>query len=237
MTNARIEAHWAAQLAAAPGTTLLPKAADDSNTNLGWDPKLRALVGHLGVGIRLEDLTLLAGNESLPLDKKTVKEALAWLAKKLEVAELRLPEHDMPPHSGTFTLPDPAELIALAREYAIAHEALDVVHRKVHGASPVRCWPHHFDIATLITVTRDRTIGAGMSPGDASYADPYWYVTPWPYPPADTALPPLPEGHWHREGWTGAIYQGEEHPGDFFAAAIKACQSLHMRAASADTAR
>ena len=48
-----------------------------------------------------------------------------------------------------------------------------------------------------------------MSPGDGSYAEPYWYVTPWPPPPEKRAheqLPPLDgKGVWHTEGWTGAV--------------------------------
>ena len=40
------ELHWAAQLASAPGTTLLPAASDASHTNLGWDWTARALAGH-----------------------------------------------------------------------------------------------------------------------------------------------------------------------------------------------
>jgi hypothetical protein len=51
-----------------------------------------------------------------------------------------------------------------------------------------------------------KTIGLGLSPGDTSYAEPYWYASPWPYPEASTTLPPLPDGaHWHREGFTSAI--------------------------------
>jgi hypothetical protein len=76
----------------------------------------------------------------------------------------------------------------------------------------VRCWPHHFDIATLLPGpaagggAQQRTIGVGLSPGDASYGEPYWYVTPWPYPPPPEQLPALPGGGaWHRRGWFGAV--------------------------------
>ena len=79
------------------------------------------------------------------------------------------------------------------------------------AASPVRCWPHHFDVGSLIALDADaepeeaRSIGVGFSPGDGSYDQPYFYVTPWPYP--DTAaLPTLEAGaEWHTGGWTGAV--------------------------------
>lgn len=43
-----------------------------------------------------------------------------------------------------------------------------------------------------------------MTPGDAGYAEPYWYVTPWPYPRAEL-LTPLDAGQWHLEDWTGGV--------------------------------
>ena len=49
-----------------------------------------------------------------------------------------------------------------------------------------------------------------MSPGDESYQQPYFYVNPWPHLDAD-GLPPAPApGHWHRDGFVGAIATGEE---------------------------
>ena len=50
-----------------------------------------------------------------------------------------------------------------------------------------------------------RSIGVGLSPGDESYDEPYFYVRPWPC----SGIPDLPplegEGKWHTEGWLGAV--------------------------------
>ena len=51
------------------------------------------------------------------------------------------------------------------------------------GPSPVRCWPHHFDIATCVALEsgdpeRERGIGTGLSPGDGTYGQPYFHVNP-----------------------------------------------------------
>jgi hypothetical protein len=77
-------------------------------------------------------------------------------------------------------------------------------------ASAVRCWPHHFDLATLTTLPArnpDATgyVGAGLSPGDEYYDEPYFYVSVYPEPdPA--ALPSLPMlGHWHLHDFMAAI--------------------------------
>lgn len=224
------ELHWAAQIASAAGNTLLEKKADDSHANLGWDLTARALAGHpIGgrrAALRLEDATLLVlDEESNPratkaLAGETLASALAWLASIFGASELRRPEHELPDHpvktGAAFTTNgDPA----LATLYARADEVIGGI------ATPVRCWPHHFDIATLISLGGERTIGIGMSPGDGSYAEPYWYVTPWPYPKGD--LPSLKHGRWHREGWTGAVLLAREgDPKPFLDEAHAASRSL-----------
>ncbi len=43
-----------------------------------------------------------------------------------------------------------------------------------------------------------------MSTGDAAYDQPYFYVTPWPYPEAGS-LPRLGLGRWQTAGWVGAV--------------------------------
>lgn len=84
-------------------------------------------------------------------------------------------------------------------------------------ASAVRVWPHHFDIATLITLDdgdaeRARSVGVGLSPGDGGIPQPYFYVTPWPYPESKFG-PKLPwNGYWHSKGWFGAVQRGEHVP-------------------------
>jgi hypothetical protein len=74
----------------------------------------------------------------------------------------------------------------------------------------VRCWPHHFDLATLASFpARDAAhtgyLGAGLSPGDAYYNEPYFYVSVYPQPDR-AALPRLPKlGHWHTHEFTAAV--------------------------------
>jgi len=101
--------------------------------------------------------------------------------------------------SAWFNLAD-----SLLSEFAASNANL------VPGPSTVRCWPHHFDIATYVALEAGdfesaRGIGVGMSPGDESYDEPYFYVNAWPHPTGE-ALPTLPSpGHWHTDGFVGAI--------------------------------
>ena len=96
--------------------------------------------------------------------------------------------------------------------FAAATSVLDPLAAAQPGASPVRVWPHHFDIATLVTLAEGVSVGVGMSPGDGTYDAPYFYVTPWPYPETG-ALPELSRGaRWHTDGWVGAVMPGSALP-------------------------
>ena len=87
---------------------------------------------------------------------------------------------------------------------------------EIDGASEVKCWPHHFDIASLITLVdtgeaeTSKSINIGMSPGDGNYNEPYFYLSPWPYPIVE--LPNISEtaGFWHEENWIGAILRASD---------------------------
>jgi len=104
--------------------------------------------------------------------------------------------------------------VELAAWFANAAVSLEATRNAMcgrgHAPSPVRTWPHHFDMASLTLLeTGDaehaRSVNAGFSPGDEHYQEPYFYVSPYPYPdPAK--LPALPAvGHWHVHGFTAAI--------------------------------
>ncbi|MFN8583262.1 MAG: hypothetical protein U0163_20085 [Gemmatimonadaceae bacterium] len=122
----------------------------------------------------------------------------------------------------------------LSRYYHDAWLLTSQIAAESAGASEPRCWPHHFDLATLIALpgAPRRTIGVGVSPGDHYYSEPYIYVGPYPYPPANR-LGALPSGHWHTDEWTGAVLTATEYAGaaggeramTFAHAAVDACRT------------
>src|SRR5207248_1959573 len=72
-------------------------------------------------------------------------------------------------------------------------------------APAVRCWPHHFDLDSLVGLGRGRTTGLGFSPGDEYCGEPYFYVTMYPEP-SIPGLPLLPAiGHWHTHEFLAAF--------------------------------
>jgi hypothetical protein len=133
--------------------------------------------------------------------------------------------------------------------YAIASNLLQDIVRQESHASPMHIWAHHFDIATLISYPSEKeaqnnssesgegkSIGVGLSPGDSGYDEPYWYVTPYPYPVDKTNLPELAgNGFWHTEEWVGAVLtasqfgepkSSSEEIRAFLDSAIVACKQL-----------
>jgi len=237
LVETRIELHQAAQLAAAVGASLLEARPDDSHPNLGWSDASRGWVGRtvgaersFAAALRPADLTLALEDEAgaplaeLDLAGRTLEEGLAWLGDQTRrlgaEAEIRLPGYELPPHAvasgGRFAPGRERERSELARWFSGAQRILAERATEEAGASPVRCWPHHFDLATLIILERDaggtstRTVGVGLSPGDDRYPEPYWYVSPWPHPAGD-ALPELGgPAHWHTDGFTAAILLGRD---------------------------
>ena len=249
LVDARLQLHWAAQIPASVGYTYLDPVPDWSHVSLSWHADGCVLASGPTPGdapcraaLRPADLTLLlldAHNVAVaafPLDGRTLNEGYSWLATVLAEHSggalnepLVRPDHEMPPHpvgdGGAFSRTPAPAFAEMARWFADAHLLLEAVRAVEPAASPVRCWPHHFDLAVLLTLDPDaapekaRSIGVGMEPGDGSYAEPYWYVTPWPYPEHPT-LPPLDGGgHWHTEGWTGAVLTARALVGEGRAAA------------------
>jgi len=263
LRDARLQLHHAAQLAPASGISYLRAEADDSHTNLEWIASLAVLASRelptkpaVRVAIRPRDLTvmLLEGGAqvaSLALHSVTIERAGRWLSEALAEHGLDprrftlkrhfvIPTHpvgDGAPFDTSTTQP----FAEIARWFANADEVLRSLAAEIDGATPVRCWPHHFDIATLIALppaagTASRAIGVGLEPGDRYYEQPYWYVNPQPQPAAK-GLPTLEGGgHWHTEDWIGAVLPGDRlsfdageqqrQTIDFLRSAIDSCRHL-----------
>jgi hypothetical protein len=237
LKDARLQAHYAAQWLARFARAYVPPVPDDGHTNLGWDSALGGFTTHplkdgTWLSLKITDLTLALhiGDgrthvQSLSLDGCREAQARWWLGEQLAARGLDAHALDapspyvMPAHTvshgavyGPTGLTDAlAELAAWFGNAGLSLGSIQgqMMERKL-AASPVRCWPHHFDLATLITLPARNAgateyIGVGLSPGDEYYDEPYFYVSVNPEPdPA--ALPSLPIlGHWHLRDFTAAV--------------------------------
>ncbi len=159
-------------------------------------------------------LSLIRGADAvdtLVLDDVPVADAVDWLDKRLEQAGLNpaaaiQSPYDLPAEVGDITVfrpgPEMGALEALAAWFGLADVVLGrfATEQSELTPGPVRCWPHHFDIATYVGLEDGdyetaRGIGVGLSPGDEAYDQPYFYVNPWPHlDPAGLPQAPRP-GH------------------------------------------
>jgi hypothetical protein len=234
LREARLQAHYAAQWLARAARAYVPPQPDDGHTSLGWDDARDGFITHpLSNGTRLSlNVTSLmlalhgdasARGPSLSLNGRTDAQIRQWLggelaARRLDPAALDAPSpYEMPAHALARGAPYDTSgsadgLVELASWYANANLSIGRVRAQMmHGVtSEVCCWPHHFDLATLTMLPKrgadaDRYLGAGLSPGDGYYDEPYFYVSVYPKPdPA--ALPTLPMiGHWHTHEFVAAI--------------------------------
>lgn len=239
LADARLQAHWAVQLIEVVGRARVPEQDDWGHLAMTWLDPLELLAGAfteggVRVALRVRDLCLAVLDAddrvewSLHLDGQTLAGAREWLqgvmVEEGEVAPEWGPfREDLPEHpvarGAPFRRDEQAHFQELSRWFGDCARIFQVVADNTLGAGPLRCWPHHFDLATLITLDADepdedkaRSINVGLSPGDESYDEPYLYVTPWPATPKAVAEPLAAGGHWHTEGFTAAVLPAHRLP-------------------------
>lgn len=237
MSAARKQLHQAVQQVSAVGRRYLPKAKDDKHANMVWVPQFQRLAGNWVDGktkfrasVDLANLTIHVVDDEVKtvgeydLKGKTRSQSMVWLEEQLRVLgmdtarfTLNLPYElpDYPAARGkAFEYKDATAFHEMAKYFHNADYILRPLKREFPQTTDVRCWPHHFDIATLIILndTNDpettTSIGVGMSPGDQYYDQPYFYLTSWPHASKDK-LEPLSFGAWHEKDWLGAVLPAE----------------------------
>ncbi len=240
LIDARLQLHHAVQIVSVLGRYLLPARKDDSHASLTWSRKYQAWLGEpigasgqLRGGLHPGGFNLMLINDvtgaydDLHLDEFTIGEAFFWMERKLEENGVNIDDliletpYELPHHDtgegDPFRFYDLAPFRELANYYSNAQVLLEQLAAQDKRFTPVRCWPHHFDLAALLTLKEahdpenTESLGIGLSPGDENIAEPYFYLSVWPYPEIDLAkLPPLPGGQWQTEGWVGALLTADQ---------------------------
>jgi hypothetical protein len=242
LSSIRLQLHYAIQFMAAAGSALAEPLPDFSHVSLEWHSELAVFVGvpiratiPFRVALDPASLTSVLLNKqgdaiaTLPLDQQTLATGMNWLRSEIsklgaDAGKIELLSYpsDFPDHAIAHGAVFDANQTKAGRQelvnyYTNTHQLLQEIVADTEDASPIRIWPHHFDIATLIMLPRTKnrepiTIGVGLSPGDQSYTEPYWYVSPYPYPRVDD-LPSLEgNGFWHTQNWVGAVLMASQLP-------------------------
>jgi hypothetical protein len=260
LTDSRLQLHHAAQFGAAAGDSFLQHLPKHSHSSLEWVPALGGLFSRVipaqiafRVGVRPVKLALLIVTEEnrliaeYQLHGRTIIEARDWIRSRIKLLgadgsrytltrRYEIPRHDVA-YGESFDASDPSRFEELSKWFANGAALLSTLTRTTLAASEVRCWPHHFDIATLIEVAPGRTIGVGLEPGDQYYDEPYFYVSMNPQPAASQirSRPLWGSGTWHTFEWVGAVLPGsrlgaaasqERQTREFLDSAVSACRTL-----------
>jgi hypothetical protein len=235
--EARLQAHYAVQWLARAARAYVPRQPDDGHTSLQWEDGLDGFVTHplsngMRVSLQITTLTLALHSgdgqtcvQSFPLTGRTDMQAGEWVGEQLGAcgfdaraldgpSPYKIPEHAIAQGASYDAAGSAEAQTELAAWYANAQAALGRVERlmieRKLTTSPVCCWPHHFDLATLTLLPTSNvditgSIGAGFSPGDEYYDEPYFYVSVYPEP-SPVMLPALPAmGHWHTHEFTAGV--------------------------------
>jgi len=228
LEESRKNLHQAIQLIGAFPRNFLTPDPTDASASLLWNKDLQALesilVGKYQLGLSFADFSLYlseAGSvkETVKLDGISVVEAMSQLVAVLSKYGLSGDQYNLElPYeieSYDYNQPLKVDTVALSEFsilYANTNEVLIQVVSENVNAYDIRCWPHHFDLATLIPLKFDgngelqQSIGVGLSPGDEGIDEPYLYVNIWP----NVALAKLQKhslnnGNWNLAGWSGAV--------------------------------
>ncbi len=237
---ARLQAHYASQWIARVGYTYVDEKPDFSHTSMTWSETDQAMVGAwvesgrspfrlcasfdtLSLAVKTRDTQAV---RSIALAGKGDDDVRTWLASALNDFGLdgsQLPAdvpYEMPSSplaSGdAYNLEEHHQgLRELQSYFSNISVLLDEIAESNAGAAPVRCWPHHFDLATLISLEEGdpetaRSIGIGFSPGDDNYAEPYLYISPWPYPVVETLPGALDPAFWHVEEFVSLVLKASD---------------------------
>ena len=241
LKNTRLQLHQATQLLASAGISFLDKQVDDSHTNMQWQSKWQSFSssgfgpqGKFKVVLNLPDLKyqVLENDKKLSeflLNNRTEQDAIEWfkgvlVTKGIDISNFTMKKHYEIPFTDQ-AQGKPYDLFkadlfkALTNHFNTANRVLTEIALDYKNSSAIRCWPHHFDLGMLITLRESpnpeemKSIGLGLSPGDDIYDQPYYYISPWPYPDKSKLNNSnLPEdGFWHTEGFTSVILLADSY--------------------------
>ncbi|MEQ9300692.1 MAG: hypothetical protein RIF33_19125 [Cyclobacteriaceae bacterium] len=229
--------HLGVQNVAAVGRKFLEADKRDENATLVWIPEygriagkwidakimFRSSIGFNDFAVHLVDESVTSIS-SFELQGKSHGQVMVWLEEQIALfgldtsqLVLNLP-YDLPEYLTSVGKPFAIEDMSLSQELGKYFHNGQLIAEEVKTAfnsSEVRCWPHHFDISTQITVNNTGNpetssyVSVGLSPGDDEFPEPYFFASPWPYPPVEE-LPKLTHGKWVDENWVGAVLSAPE---------------------------
>ena len=218
--------HLASQYLAAAGISFLPQMDDDSHINLGWDEENNRLTTHpfgkaefqIGLNIKSGELEWLKNGRvvsKINVLTSTHKDLLNWINREVLIHEIGKDyqyqfNYDLPyapiGNGDSFHF-DQEERLAYIRLLTTAQRAFKGFLVDNDLASPIRLWPHHFDLGIYAQLNAEMGLylSAGLAISDSLVEDVYYYASGWKEGKVipTSAFKGLDQGDW-RSDWAGA---------------------------------
>ena len=232
LADIRSQLHKSTQLVALAARGQLPESKEDKYASLIWNTEKKLLVSqffgdqkNIQTAIDFSSFSLVVLVEeiiyqSFDLNNKTIDEALNWLKGVLQKLlidtsslSLKLPykflEDVLPGDQLHIENTDISSELTIWFDNTF--NVLNSFKQNKSKTPDIWIWPHHFDIAMLWELPEGKSIGMGLSPGDKYIANPYYYISPYPYPNKKDLheIKPI-VGNWHTEDWTGLVLNSSE---------------------------
>ncbi|MEM7181657.1 MAG: hypothetical protein AAF518_12135 [Spirochaetota bacterium] len=216
-------------------------AADQSHTNLSFDPVSgRIYARWIENGTGKQILALNTNEQKFEwLDENfQVKEKVAAANKSIVEIEQAIQQSltkvglspDKFPKGMSYEIPDysfagqaiaklDSQACANWQKYRnLANLACQQTLTYLQAVEQVRIWPHHFDTGIYVEANQHIGVGFGFAMADSMIDAPYFYVAAYPLKDksfGQNTLPNLSDGEWKvSESWHGAVLSAEKLPVD-----------------------
>lgn len=238
-TNTDRQLHWLSQVIAKVNKAFVTEKADDSHTNLYYDPVGDKLTGRwierpegeILLGLNLETMQfewlnkMLKPLEAFAIFDKSIqqleKDAAHYPGKLgMETSGIFQPMHFKIPDYGIKSLSEKdisREGLAAWKFYRqLANDTCSAILGYLQSQSEVRIWPHHFDTGIFAQVNDSLGIGFGLAMKDQMAGNAYFYLSAYKSSGRINYvdLPELSRGHWETGSWKGAVLKLDEIPFD-----------------------
>lgn len=232
MKNTIQQLHIASQYLAAAGINFVTKEADDSHTNLAWNSANDRMETHsfgsgnyqLAINLTTTHLEWLKEGEStnsIDLQGNTHSDIVSWISEQVSKSGIEKQyeykfHYDLPyskiENDSRFKF-STDELNKIIARLNTGQESFEAFLKENHLKSPIRIWPHHFDLGIYTSINSEGTffMGAGLAIPDSLVDDLYYYASGYDNgkPVVTKNYSGLSNGEW-RTDWNGATLASTE---------------------------
>jgi hypothetical protein len=196
MKNTIKNLHQAAQYLAAAGISFIKAKDDDSHTNIGWNKTKSRMETHvfehvfqLSLNLETQSLEWIKNGAILSttnINKATHKQIITWISEQVNQHGLSKEyvysfHYDLPYDKITneylYSF-DQEEIKSISSEFTKAQNTFEQFLKLERLESPIRVWPHHFDLGIYTKLESENTfMGAGLAIPDSLVDDFYFYAS------------------------------------------------------------